>query len=276
VSTLQSGCLRQRRDGYVVPCRLPSARRACAAAFDDMKKISFPVLLLALVLTAGPSWAEQIQFVPGAADDGSAATAQETPLLSAPNQKPYADFRASLQTAVESGELGKIRDLYQTNSLAPGDLKRELAHWRPLLAKGGSPTVFLYFKELSALPPTARRVWGDCARRLTTHKVTHLVSVRKGTAASMLLPLIAVDGTLLIVPSDKVEPGPGIEDGAANGSQSIRSEPNGTSGAARLHLRPCVSHRRSAGGAVRRTRTSTTRDKVSTKPARGAGFSKAP
>ncbi|HKW30964.1 MAG TPA: hypothetical protein VJT54_16690, partial [Verrucomicrobiae bacterium] len=112
------------------------------------------------------------------------------------------------------------------------DMKRELTRWQAVLAQAAGAKVSVYFKELGKLPPTAHQVWGDYARRLTTHKVTHLAGLLNGSpGVALVLPLIEVDGRLWIVPSHKLRPGASVMPAkAANGNQPGCSETNGISG----------------------------------------------
>lgn len=184
------------------------------------------------------SRAGQIEFAPGFGDDNAADAAAEprtpVPLASGPNA--LTDFATRVETAVEHRDLAGIGELYQTNGVTSGDMKRELNRWQPVLAQAAGAKVSVYFKELGTLPPTAHQVWGDYARRLTTHKVTHLAGLRNGSpVVALVLPLIEVDGRLWIVPSDKLLPGASVMPAkAANGNQPGCSGTNGISGTAGL------------------------------------------
>ena len=91
--------------------------------------------------------------------------------------------------------------------MAAGELKVELARWQQIFADDAPTRVALWFKELSTLPPQARELWTMQARQLTEREVTHLVSVSRASENKLqqvlVLPLVAVEDRLLIVPSDK-------------------------------------------------------------------------
>ncbi|HLZ53234.1 MAG TPA: hypothetical protein VKS19_02030 [Verrucomicrobiae bacterium] len=180
------------------------------------------------------SRAGQIEFAPGFGDDNAAAAEPRTPVPHASGPNAFTDFARRVETAVERRDLAGIRDLYQTNVVTSDDIKRELTRWQPVLAQAAGAKVSVYFKELGKLPPTASQVWGNCARRLTTHKVTHLAGLLNGSpVVALVLPLIEVDGRLWIVPSDKLLPGASVMPAnAANGNQPGRSGTNGISGMA--------------------------------------------
>jgi|ERR1035437_2028148 hypothetical protein len=200
-----------------------------------MKNVALQVFVLLLALAAADSRAGEPQILPDYLKSGNSATTREaTP---EPRQRPMVDFQKRLEAAIESRDLVVIQALYQTNGIAAEDLKVEMARWPALLrgeAKGG---VALWFKELSTLPPQAREIHTERARRLTKYEVTHLVLVRLPAGYQLTLPLVLVEGRLLIVPSDERKAGVGIEpNGATNGSQPFRSETNSTSSAAGSRL----------------------------------------
>jgi hypothetical protein len=99
----------------------------------------------------------------------------------------------------------------------------EVARWQQLLRDNGNRQVGLYFKELQALPPTAREYWTSRAEQLTRRKVTHLVGVSvKPGKVERLLPLVIVGDRLSIVPSEAIGKTPVSKpDGAAKGSEPI-------------------------------------------------------
>ena len=177
-----------------------------------MKTTTLSLSLLLFGVAAGPSRAGQIQFAPGLDVENGVATEQRTPVPLASGPNAFTDFESRVKAVIERRDLAGAGELYQTNTVTAADMKRELARWQPLFAPGAGSNVAMYFKELGTLPsPAARRVWGDYARRLTTHRVTHLVALSNGTAARLVFPLVEVDGRLWIVPSDKVRPGPGLK-----------------------------------------------------------------
>jgi hypothetical protein len=189
-----------------------------------MKTATLSLSLLLFGFAVVLSRAGQIQFAPGFGDDNGAATEQRTPVPLASGPNAITDFATRVKAAVERRDLAGIGELYQTNAVTSGDMKRELNRWQPVLAQAAGSNVSVYFKELGTLPPTARQVWGDYARRLTTHKVTHLAGLQNGSpVVALVLPLIKVDGRLWIVPSDKAQPGSCIKpNNAANGNQPTR------------------------------------------------------
>ncbi|HEV2437368.1 MAG TPA: hypothetical protein VG077_15360 [Verrucomicrobiae bacterium] len=176
-----------------------------------MKIITLCLSLLLFGFAALLSRAGQIELAPGLGDDNREAAEPRTPVPPASGPNAMTDFARRVKVAVERRDLTGIWDLYQTNAAATDDLKRELNRWQPVLALAAGSRISVYFKELGTLPPTARQVWGDYARRLTTHKVTHLAFLLNGAQAVLVLPLVEVDGRLLIVPSDKQQPGSCIQ-----------------------------------------------------------------
>ena len=176
-----------------------------------MKYGTLQVFSLLLALTSVPSWAGTQSLLPD----------------------PYGEFSSRLEAAVEHRDLAAIQALYQTNGVAAQELKLEMARWPELLAGDAKASVWLYFKELSTLPPQAREVHTERARRLTKHEVTHLALVRLPAGYQLTLPLVLVGDKLLVVPSEKRNTASNIEsNGPANGSQPIRSETNPTPPAA--------------------------------------------
>jgi hypothetical protein len=147
----------------------------------------------------------------------------------APIKAAYHDFQTRLGRALESRELASVAALYQTNDVTAAELNSELARWRQLVAEGAEPRPW-YFKSLSHLPPESHKHWEARAQRLTRHPVTDFAFVQFQGGSQMIVPLCLVGNTLLMVPSEKINKS--IENGAANGSQAIRSETNQTSGAA--------------------------------------------
>src|ERR1043166_817665 len=179
--------------------------------FDVMKYVTLRVFSLVLALTSVPSWAGAQSLLPGL----------------------YGEFSSRLEAAVEHRDLAAIQALYQTNGVAAQELKLEMARWPDLLAGDAKGREGLYFKELSTLPPQAREAHTERARRLTKHEVTHLVLVRLPAGYQLTLPLVLVGDKLQVVPSERRNTASSIEpNGAANGSQPIRSETNQTPPAA--------------------------------------------
>lgn len=198
-----------------------------ANQFDVLNRIPLLIPLLLFGFAAVSSSAQQFQFALDLADDNSVAAEQQTQIPLAPIVNVCPDFRGRVEAAVGSRDLAEIENLYQTNAASPSVSKGELARWQPLLAQTTNSQVFLYFKQFDELPPKARELWSDYARRLTALKVTHLAFLRNDTGTSLVLPLIEIDGKLLIVPSEKAQRVSGIKpDGATTGSQPIRSETN--------------------------------------------------
>ena len=104
------------------------------------------------------------------------------------------DFQTRLKSAIESRGLAVIQALYQTNGITAEDLKVEMARWPSLLRGEAKAGVALFFKELSTLPPQAREIHTERARRLTKHEVTHLVLVRLPAGYQLTPPLVLVEG----------------------------------------------------------------------------------
>jgi hypothetical protein len=195
-----------------------------------MKNVPLQAFLLLLALAAADSWAGEPQILPDYLKSGSSATTREaTP---EPRQRLMVDFKTRLEAAIESRDLAVIQALYQTNGIAAEDLKVEMARWPSLLRGEAKGEVGLFFKELSTLPSPARAIHTERARRLTKHEVTHLVLVRLPAGYQLTLPLVVIEGRLLIVPSDAIKADVGNQNGATNGSQQLRSGTNSTSSAA--------------------------------------------
>jgi hypothetical protein len=165
-----------------------------------MKNVTLQASFLLLALAAVDSWAGEPQILPDYLKSGSSATTREaTP---GPRQRLMVDFQKRLEAAIESRDLVVIQALYQTNGIAAEDLKVDMARWPSLLRGEAKAGVALFFKDLSTLPPQAREIHTERARRLTKHEVTHLVFVRLPAGCQLTLPLVLVEGRLLIVPSD--------------------------------------------------------------------------
>jgi len=146
----------------------------------------------------------------------------------------FQELESRLRAAVEGRDLVAIQRLYQTNGVAEETLQFELARWEQLLDENTNVTPGLWFKELATLPPKARQYWTEYANRLTDREVTHLcfLAFSPRNVVQLGLPLVVVDDRFLIVPSEKRNIASLIEqDGAANGSQPVRSETNRTSSA---------------------------------------------
>jgi hypothetical protein len=199
-----------------------------------MRTLALQTILRLLVFACASSWGDEFALLYDPLTDTTSAVSKETAVETAgplaPRSKVFSDFRARLQEAVSSGDVVAIQSLYQTNGVAAESLKIELTQWDSMLRNTANPRVGLYFKELSRLPPKAREVWTKIAEGLTKREVTHLVgvSVTPGTV-QRILPLILIEDSLWIVPSDtqsaqrSIEPG-----GRANGSQPIPSSRDGT------------------------------------------------
>ena len=150
-----------------------------------------------------------------------------------PTPDHYRAFFTHFEAAVASRDLGAIEALYQTNSVTAQELKLEMARWPDLLAGEAKERMAWFFKELSTLPPQAREAHTGRAHRLTKHEVTHLASLQLPSGFRLTLPLVLADGRLLIVPSEKRNATPRIEQiGPANERQPDRSGTNQTSSAA--------------------------------------------
>ena len=146
----------------------------------------------------------------------------------------FQELESRLRAAVEGRDLVAIQRLHQTNGVAEETLQFELARWEQLLDENTNVTPGLWFKELATLPPKARQYWTEYAHRLTDREVTHLcfLAFSPRNVVQLGLPLVVVDDRFLIVPSEKRNIASLIEqDGAANGSQPVRSETNRTSSA---------------------------------------------
>lgn len=147
----------------------------------------------------------------------------------------FIEFRNSLKAAIEQRDWTALKGLYQTNDVTVDQLAEELGRWRPLLEgdpRSAIQTQGTIFRDFSL----SHQSWRNLAERLTTHKATHLVQLRTSTGYWML-PLIAIDGRLFIVVSDKSrDMGLRREDGEPNGAMNqprpVPSNPNSTSGAA--------------------------------------------
>ena len=187
-----------------------------------MKYSALGMFFLLLVLASEPSLAQTQPLFPDLLDVGGGVI----------RSNHFQEFHNRLQTAVEARDLVAIQRLYQTNGVAKETLKFELGRWKQLLDKNTNWTPGLSFKELATLPPQARQAWTEYAHHLTDREVTHLCFLILGSVVQLGLPLIVVDGRFVIVPSEKRNMTPRIEqDGPANGSQPIRSETNRTSSA---------------------------------------------
>jgi hypothetical protein len=131
----------------------------------------------------------------------------------------FREFRTRVEAAIQSRNLDNVVALYQTNGIAAQEIKLELVRWRPILAQQDDKVVAFFFKELSTLPPTARQVWGEQARRLTTHRVTHLVLLHYGDGVRLTLPLVSVNDRLLIVSADQDKVDKSIEPAAGGNAE---------------------------------------------------------
>ncbi len=191
-----------------------------------MKYSALGIFFLLLAVANESSFAQTPVLSPDSLGDGSGAIGSNF----------FQDFRSRLQTAVERRDFLAIQRLYQTNGVAEETLKVELGRWKQLLDKYTNVISGMFFKELATLPsPEAYRHWTECAHSLTDREVSHLcgVTFSPGNVVQLVLPLVAADGRLLIVPSDKEDVAYRIEQGgAANGSQPNRSETNRTSSSA--------------------------------------------
>jgi hypothetical protein len=187
-----------------------------------MKNSTLSIFFLLLALANEPSLAQTPTLFQDSLDVGGGVIRSNL----------FREFGSRLQAAVEGRDFVAIQRLYQTNGIAEETLKFELGRWKQLLDKNTNWTPGLSFKELATLPPQARLAWTEYAHHLTDREVTHLCFLILGSVVQLGLPLIVVDGRFVIVPSEKRNMTPRIEqDGPANGSQPIRSETNRTSSA---------------------------------------------
>ena len=183
-----------------------------------MKNIHLRTFLLVLAFSSAPLWAGEPLLLSGIVTEQEAAA--PLPLHS----DLYGDFRSHLEAAIERQDLIAIQALYQTNGIGAEEFKTELARWRRVFGECATQR-FVYFKELSTLPPQAHDYWATQARHLTEHKATHLAFVGSGTEGRLILPLVVVEDRLLIVPSEKRKTESCCQ---ANGSDPIRSKTNRT------------------------------------------------
>ncbi len=198
-----------------------------------MNNVPLQALLLLLAFASTRSLAGEGQFHPVLPEGSKLATEQAWIVPLAPHPNLFSDFGQRLKAAIDGRNLDAVLALYQTNGATAETLGLELAQWRQILADDTNAKVHLFGKELSTLPAEARKFWSEQAHHLTKHEVTHLVLVQSEAGVSLTLPLVVVDGRLLIVPSDARATGRRIEpSGPANGSQRTSSETNRTSSAA--------------------------------------------
>jgi hypothetical protein len=191
-----------------------------------MKHFTSAVSVLAIALATGGSWAQGLDSWLNLSTGGGPSFEEETPVPLAPrlNMRILRDFCSRVEAAIETGDLAQIGALYQTNGIAVEELRLELARWRPVLGQQDKVKVSLYLKDLNTLSLTANQMWGESARSLTTHKATHLAFLQCGGAVRFMLPLVLVEGRLLVVPSDKLKSREAIEPrGPVDGSQPFRS-----------------------------------------------------
>jgi hypothetical protein len=175
--------------------------------------------------------------VPSVAVGGKVVSAEAVFENSLPDVNPFRDFRDRLKAAIETRDLIALQALYQTNGVSTEQLNDELSRWEPMLQSDAMSRVSIqaegcFFRDFSR----SNKMWKKLAERLTTHEGTHLVQLPT-TAGTWILPLVEVEGRLLILPSDKskdirLRREDAQPDGPANGSQPIRSETNSTSAAA--------------------------------------------
>jgi hypothetical protein len=201
--------------------------------------MKIPVVPAFLALLASSSaFSQQTLLSRARVEVGDNPTNQQTAsgtLL--PGADPFTDFSDRLNAAIQTQNVAALRALYQTNGVSAEQLNDELSRWQPMLEGDANSRVSIriqgtVFRDFSR----SHKMWKNLAERLTTHKATHLVNLRT-TAGYWMLPLVEVEGRLLIVPSDKsrdmglrlkdVQP-----DGAANESQPVPSNTNSTPGAA--------------------------------------------
>ena len=174
-----------------------------------MKYSALGMFFLLLALASAPSLAQTQPLFPDLLDVGGGVIRSNL----------FQEFHNRLQTAVEARDLVAIQRLYQTNGVAKETLKFELGRWKQLLDENTKVTPGLWFKELSTLPPKARQCWTEYAHGLTDREVTHLcfLTFSPRNVVRLGLPLVMVDGRLLIVPSEKMNIASRIEqDGAPN------------------------------------------------------------
>jgi hypothetical protein len=174
-----------------------------------MKNAVLRALLLLLAFARVGLCASELQLFP--LDGDSPAPEQETVIPLAPRSNLFIDFSNRLKAGIEARNLIVIQALYQTNGVTAKELELEFDRWRRVLSNDSNANVSVYFKDLSTLPAKARQIWSERAHRLTRHGATHLGFVQSGPEIRLMLPLVAVEDRLLIVPSDKVNARSSIE-----------------------------------------------------------------
>jgi hypothetical protein len=189
-----------------------SRPRRSFLSFDAVKNAALRALLLLLAFARLSLCAGELQLFPSFPLYGDRpATGQDTVIPLAPRSNLFSDFGSRLEEGIENRNLIAIQALYQTKAVTAKELELELARWRRVLSNDSNAKVLVQFKELSTLPPKARQIWSEQAHRLTRHGATHLAFVTSGAEVRLILPLVAVENRLLIVPSDKVNARSSIE-----------------------------------------------------------------
>jgi hypothetical protein len=200
-----------------------------------MQNLIFPGLVF-LTVCAKAFSQEVPSPVPHLVVDRQAVSAEGALVNPLPDVNAFRDFEVRLKAAIEARDRSGLESLYQTNGVSAEQLKEEFNRWEPRLRlpKVSIRAPGCIFRDLDR----ANKMWKKLAERLTPHRATHIVQLPTN-AGYWMLPLVEVDGRLLIVPSDKsrdmalrwedAQP-----DGATNGSPRIHPETNSTPSAAGL------------------------------------------
>ncbi len=151
-------------------------------------------MFFAVAVTSG--LAAEFQPFPGLSEKRGLEIAQ------VPELDLFSDFRTRMQAALERRNSSGIASLYETNGVTAGELKTEMDRWQRITGEN-SKSVSVFFKDLNRLPSESFKYWSTEAHRLTKHEVTHFAIVRSGGGTGLILPLVLVDNTLLVVPSEK-------------------------------------------------------------------------
>lgn len=136
-------------------------------------------------------------------DDAGDRWLRKGPMTRPPLSVAVPELVARLEAAIRSRDRARMVELYQTNGVPAPELQAELERWPAFWARASEPTVRLYLKEMALLPPTARQVWGNLLAKLTSRPASHLAMVSCGSGAQMTVPLLQVDGRLLLVTSGR-------------------------------------------------------------------------
>ena len=185
---------------------------------------SKPLQLTTIVLALGATFsiADEIDSILGFLMDAGLTTQEKADLSIQSQPKLFKDFSNRIEAALESRDSTSIQRLYETTGISSEELNVELARWQEILNADSGGNAAYWVKDLGNLPPKAQRAWNAKARRLTSHDVSHLVFLKYGDARMLCLPVVANDGRLLIVPSDKLTDRSGLEQSdPTNRSQKV-------------------------------------------------------